>query len=107
MSKAVLYGLVLGLTYATLDKGVFHAGQAYTAAQVGDHLDDATDEGENYFAEIGEDDEVVEVVQSGEVKVTKKSVTINKKATAATTVESPAPVEPAKVGGVDPDTMTV
>ena len=96
MSKAVLYALVIGLTYATLDKGVFKAGVGYTADQLGDHLDDTNEEGDAYFEEVGEEDVVAkENPQTNEIKVTKKSVTINKKAAA------PAEGGDGKVGNVD------
>lgn len=100
MSKAVLYGLVIGLTYATLDKGVFREGVGYTAEQLGDHIDDTNDEGLNYFEEVGEDEIVGENLQSNEVKTTKKSVTINKKTAAASEGDG-------KVGDVDPGKVTV
>lgn len=80
MSKAVLYCLVLGLTYATLDKGVFHAGKGYTAEQLGDHLDATNDDGDAYFAECDEEDIVGENTLRGEVVVapTAKKLVLNK-----------------------------
>lgn len=101
MSKNTLYCLILGMTYATLDKGVFRAGVGYTRDQLGKHVDDTDDTGEPYFSEVEEDAEVLEDTVHNEVVISKKSLVINKKAAPA------AVVEEAKVGGVDPDTVTV
>lgn len=76
MSKAVLYALAIGLTYATLDKGVFRSGVGYTAEQLGDHLNDQNEAGEDYFVETDEDSVLGENPASGEVEVKPKSKSV-------------------------------
>lgn len=106
MSKNTLYCLTLCTTYATLDKGVFRAGVGYTSTQLGSHAEDTNDYGEPYFSEVEEGTEVVEDIVRNEVVISKKSLVINKKSASSATTTA-APHEDAKVGGVDPDTVTV
>lgn len=100
MSKKVLYCLVIGLTYATLDRGVFRAGVAYDAEKLGDYVDSKNDQGENYFAEY--DGDVEDNKATGEAVVTPAK-------TGGLKIKAPAKDEkkPDPVGGVDPGKVTV
>lgn len=100
MSKKVLYCLAIGLTYATLDRGIFRAGVAYTPEKLGDYVDAKNDQGENYFTEYGGDVE--------DNKVTGEAVVPPAK-TGGLKIKAPAKEEKASgtVGGVDPGKVTV
>lgn len=107
MSKSVLYGLVLGITYATLDKGIFRVGVGYTAEQLGEHVEDKNDDGEKYFEEVDAEEIVGDDVVRGEVKISKKSITIRKKAVVSAAGPEDDEGGDKTIGNVDPDKVTV